>query len=43
MKTSAAEKSVFGPEAKKMQAEVWKEVLAVLMKTDPEVKEIARL
>jgi hypothetical protein len=37
---SAAEKSVFSPEAKNMAAEVWKEVLAVLEKKVPEVKEI---
>jgi hypothetical protein len=42
MHCSAAEKTVFGPEAQKMQAEVWKEVLAVLEKQVPEVKEIAQ-
>jgi hypothetical protein len=38
---SAAEKSVWGPEGQKMQAEVWKEVLAVLESKFPEVREIA--
>jgi len=37
----AAEKMVLGPEGQKMQAEVWKEVLAVLEAKFPEVKEIA--
>jgi hypothetical protein len=34
---------VLGPEGKKMQAEIWKEVVPVLEKQVPEVKEIARL
>lgn len=39
---SAAEKSVFGPEGQKMQAEVWKEVMATLSEKLPEVKEVTQ-
>jgi hypothetical protein len=39
----AAYKSVFGPEGQKIQAEVWKEVVGILEKEVPQVKEILRL
>jgi len=35
------QKNVLGPEGQKMQAEVWKEVLAILEEKVPEVKELA--
>jgi hypothetical protein len=37
---SAAAKNIFGPEGQKMQAEVWKEIIAILAEKVPEVKEI---
>jgi NAD(P)-dependent dehydrogenase (short-subunit alcohol dehydrogenase family) len=37
-----AVKNITGPEGQKIQAEVWKEVLAVLEEKVPEVKDIAR-
>ncbi len=36
----ATEKNVFGLDGQKMQAQVWKEVLAILEETVPQVKEI---
>lgn len=40
---STAQNSVFSPGAKTMQVQVWKEVLAVLEKVVPEIKDVARL
>lgn len=36
----AIQHNILGPEGKKMQAEVWKEVIAVLEKRVPEVRQI---
>jgi hypothetical protein len=39
---SAAEKTVFGPEGRRMQAGVWKEILVVLTERMPELKSLGR-
>lgn len=39
---SAAEKSVFGESAQRMQARVWEEVIGILAEKVPEVKDLAR-
>ena len=38
---SAAQKTVFGPEGRKMQATVWREVLSVLKEKMPEVGDLS--
>ncbi len=38
----SVQKNVLGPEGKKMQERVWREVLAILEEKVPEVKEIVR-